>query len=235
MRAGPLDAEADAALVGRFVRVCLEHVAPLDEGMACPMRHPRDAPRQWFVYDNLKRRVVGGINDNTTDKDEGGRVGAQRPILNEGELMAKLAQMPMTVELKDKIREMHARGVPRPAIAEQLGLGYQQVYWQTQPTTHSRTHPPSGSPARKAPAARPWAPPRKEQLPKLKLKLKKAPRAKVTKAVVVAKRGLVAIPSLPNIKQDLRAHKDRLLGDLRNVERAIEALELVEQAWAAGQ
>jgi hypothetical protein len=230
MRPGPLDAEADAALVGRFVRICLEHVAPLDAGMACPMLHRRDAPREWFVYDNLKRRIVGGINDDTSEKDEEGRVGSQRPIVNEGDLMAKLAQTLMTVELKAKIREMYDRGVPRNAIAEQLGLGYMQVYYQTYSRpTRSQT---AAAPAPKRPPVKSAAP-----IPKPGPKKKAAPPTptKVTKAVMVTKPGAVTLPPLPNIKRDLEAHKNRLLGDLRNVERAIEALELVEQAWAAGQ
>jgi hypothetical protein len=37
--------------------------------------------------------------------------------------------------------------------------------------------------------------------------------------------------SLPQIQQDLASYKGRLLADLREVERAIEAMTLVQHAW----
>ena len=196
----------------RFVRACPQHNVEIyesPEGLRCPKgNHPVG---KWKVVDRLKGLAVSAATA------EDGEVEVMR---ESAQVAAPATRRPLSSRLseekKAEVRELFRAGVPRREIATRLKITHFQAwnYSKGEPKPSRGVIPSAPRPTVKAVVTR-GRPPKK--------------RAKAL--AIVAKPAAPLAVSLPQIQQDLASYKGRLLADLREVERAIEAMTLVQHAW----
>jgi len=199
----------------RFVRACPQHNVEIyesPEGLRCPKgNHPVG---KWKVVDRLKGLAVSAATA------EDGEVEVMR---ESAQVAAPATRRPLsaalTEEQKVEVRELFRKGFPRREIATRLKISYFQAWNYSQGEVK-----PSKEVTRSPSAPRP---PVKAVVVKGRPPKKRAKRA----VAIMAKPAAPLAVSLPQIQQDLASYKGRLLADLREVERAIEAMTLVQHAW----